>query len=141
MSRMIVALPATCAIGALAWLGYAENLSPVIPAYGAESAKTIDFTVDLADNDGKPIVDPFKCPNNACDTPLTLGDAAYYGLTMPERGITFDDGIRRNDLAVHVRQNKEWPLQPGERELIKKTLPNALPWPAVLGAVNRELSK
>lgn len=110
----------------------------------ADAPRTIDFTAPLTDSD-VPFVDEGLCPpdrvsgERACKTPMTLGRAVYYALRMPERDLTWTDAERRNDLANGIRNAKEWPLLPADKELIKKVLPKMFPAPALIGAAAKLL--
>lgn len=110
----------------------------------AEAPRTIDFTATLVDGEA-PFIDEGLCPpdrasgERTCKTPMTLGRAVYYALRMPERDLTWADAERRNDLANGIRDSKEWPLLPADKELIKKVLPKMFPSPALIGAAARLL--
>lgn len=83
-----------------------------IPAF-ADEVKKIDFTTPIV-VDGKPVIDDFKCPPVAgkreCETPMTVGELAYFALQKPQQGQSWADGIKRNDLARAVRTATDYPL-------------------------------
>lgn len=83
-------------------------------AFADESSlKKIDFTTPIV-VDGKPVIDDFKCPPVAgkreCETPMTVGELAYYALQKPQPNQSWADGIKRNDLARAVRTATDYPL-------------------------------
>ena len=89
----------------------------------AADDKKVDFTVVLTD-DGQNIPDPVQC--NAKPAPcvayLTLGGAAYYALRSPEPGLSWDENIRRADLAAAVRDSKSYSVLPADLDLIRKQM-------------------
>jgi hypothetical protein len=113
------------------------------PALAADEGHKIDFTVAL--DTEEPTVDPGLCPldtatsKRPCETPLTLGRAIYYSLRINDQGITFDESVRRDELARKVRDAKDLTLFTSDLDLIKRQLPKVWP-PAVVGAAARLLA-
>lgn len=110
----------------------------------ADDARKIDFTQPVV-VDGKPVINDIKCalPVDAsgkvtgprpCNTAFTLGELAAYTLNLPTRDQQWQDGVRRNELANHVRDAKDWPILKDQVEMIEKAMGPVLP-PPVLGAV------
>lgn len=114
------------------------------PVLAADEPRKIDFTQPFTD-DGKPVVDDASCPadrvtgTRACETPLTLGEMAYRALRAPEQGLTFDEGVKRDDLSHAIRKATEWPLLPADRDTIKKALARVFPSPALIGPAAKML--
>lgn len=116
-----------------------------LPAFAADEPKKIDFTQVLMSDDG-PIVDDIACPPDRvtgvrpCDTPITLGETVYRALNAPERDMTWEEGLKRSDLARALRKKPDWPLLPADRELVKKQIARVFPFPMTIAAAARLLA-
>jgi hypothetical protein len=116
----------------------------------AADVKRIDFTMPIVD-DGVPVIDDVLCPlkkvadpqtgiltnSRDCDTPLTLGEVVYRALRFPDREITWDEGIKRDEIGLAVRRAKDWPLTDDQRKMIEKAVPKVYPTPALFGIMAR----
>jgi hypothetical protein len=120
-------------------------------AMAADEPKRIDFTQAIVD-DGVPVIDEVSCPipvdkatgrptgdPRPCETPLTLGEAIYRAMRFPDRDVTWDEGMKRDDLARVVRRATDYPILSDQRKLIEKTIPKAYPSAAMVGIVSRML--
>lgn len=110
----------------------------------AEEPKKVDFTQPLMD-DTEPLVDDFACPRDkdgsrTCQTPFTLGEIVFRALRAPEQGVTFEEGLKRDDLARAVRKSKDWPLLDADRDTIKRQVARVFASPVLMGIVNRMMS-
>ena len=140
-----------CALALIAAAGVSTDfLARIYPptsfgvAMAADEPKRVDFTQPFMDED-KPVINDFDCPPDRttgarpCETPLTLGEMAYRALRAPEQGLSFEDGIKRDDLSRAVRKATDWPLLPADRDIIKKALARVFPSPALIGPAAKML--
>lgn len=110
-----------------------------------QDIKKINFTKSLYDDNAGVIIDEMVCPldqktnKHSCETPLTVGEICYRALRMPEQGITWTEGIKRDDLAQAIRKSSDFSLLPADKELIQKVLARAFPSPAMIGQVAKVL--
>lgn len=114
-----------------------------MPAFAADETRKVDFTQPFMD-EGELVIDDSKCPpasngSRACSTPLTLGEMVYRALRAPEQGLTFEEGVKREDLARAVRKSSDWPLLSTDRDTIKKSLARVFPSPALIGPAAKML--
>lgn len=93
-------------------------------ATGPASAAAVDFTAPVHGLDGKIAT---ECKEAAGDGkgckrsgPLTLGEIAAAGLSMPDRGASLADQIRRGRLAQLVIDGKTVDLTAEQISLIKE---------------------
>lgn len=108
-------------------------------AASAEETKKIDFTTAIV-VDGKPVVDDFKCPlkpdgKRDCETPMTVGELAYFALQKPQQNQSWTDGVKRNDLAHLVRDAKDFPLSGDQLATIENAIGPLGVSNGVIGAV------
>lgn len=93
----------------------------------ADDAKKIDFTTPIV-VDGVTIVNDFKCPAKAldskrdCETPMTVGELAFWSLERPQPNQSWADGVRRDDLAHSVRTAIDFPLLGEQRAMIENAV-------------------
>lgn len=111
------------------------------PALAEMVGKSVNFTVILTD-EGEPMLDPVACANKAtpCDAKLTLGSIAFYALRVPEQNLSWDENLRRAELAAAVRNAKDYALLTSDADLIKKQVARSF-GPAVVLAVARALGQ
>lgn len=105
----------------------------------ADEVKKVDFTTPIV-VDGKPVINDFKCPpkpdgKRDCETPLTVGELAYYALQKPQPNQSWADGLKHNDLAHAIREAKDYPLLNEQLAMIENAIgPMGVP-NGVIGAV------
>lgn len=116
-----------------------------IPTF-ADETKKIDFTTPIV-VDGKPVVDEFHCPvpvdktgkptgePRPCETPMTVGELAYFALQKAQPNQSWADGIKRNDLAHLVRTATDFPLSGDQMATIENAIAPLGVSNGVLGAV------
>lgn len=92
----------------------------------ADDVKKIDFTTPIV-IDGVTMVNDFKCPPKSdgkreCETPMTVGELAFWALEKPPPGQTWTDGTGRDDLARAVRNATDFPLLGNQRSWIENAV-------------------
>lgn len=108
-------------------------------ALASDDVKKIDFTTPIV-VDGKPVIDDFKCPlkpdnKRDCETPMTVGELAYFALQKPQQNQSWTDGVKRNDLAHLIREAKDFPLSGDQLATIENAIGPVGVSNGVIGAV------
>jgi hypothetical protein len=98
------------------------------PAAAADAPRRIDFTSPIIDQDNEPMTEcadnPLPKDDRDCKARrvITLGMVALRALTVPEQGLSGEEGLKRGQLALMVYRSPGAELTAEEVSLIKKQI-------------------